>query len=114
MTLCRNSVSILLVIGIFFVSVSAVCAQQRFPTKGTPAITPHQEGGTAGIIVIDSVITDPKSADHLPSGLTRTGVAVEPGDAFQPPSPGTGIERGVHTVKPDDRFSHEDISPGRK
>ena len=81
---------VVFVSGIFFISVSAVCAQQRFPTKAPQSATSGEEGGKAGIIVIDSVITDPKTVNK---SKPRTAPKIEPGDNFQP-QPGTSLEPG--------------------
>lgn len=78
--------------GIFFISVSTVCAQQRSPTKAPQEAASGEEGDKTGIIVIDSVITDPKT---VKKSKPRSAPKIEPGDHFQP-RPGTKIEPGDH------------------
>lgn len=81
---------VIFVSGIFVLSVSAVGAQQRFPAKDPQSATSDEEKGKAGIIVIDSVITDPKAADKP---KPRSAPKIEPGDTFQP-QPGANIRPG--------------------
>ncbi len=83
---------VIFVSGIFFISVSAVCAQQRLPATAPQSATSGEEGDKAGIIVIDSVITDPKT---VKKSKPRSAPKIEPGDHFQP-RPGTNIEPGDH------------------
>jgi hypothetical protein len=98
---------VIFVSGIFVLSVSAVGAQQRYPAKAPQAATSDEEGGKAGIIVIDSVITDPKT---VKKSKPRSAPKVEPGDTFQP-QPGTKIEPGDNfqpgpgtKLEPGDKF----------
>jgi hypothetical protein len=96
---------VIFISGVFVISVSVVFAQQRFPATAPQSATSGEEGDKAEIIVIDSVITDPKTVNK---SKPRSAPKIEHGDTFQPrsstklqpghnyqPRPGTNNERAI-------------------